>query len=344
MRRVRARARSERIPLSASIALTHGCNLRCVHCYARTSADVRQDMPTAFWLTLLDQLAEAGCLFLLITGGEPFTRADFPEIYRHARECGMVVTVFTNATLVDDAAIALFREMPPRIVDVSVYGMSRETYRRVTGDAGSFDRAWSGVRRLHENGIRVALKTVLMTHTRHEIEAMESAAKELGVKFRLDGAVFPRFDGDREPLALRLPAEEVAKIEFSDPSRAAAWADFYRRFGGHVMKAGDPLYPCSAGMTHAHIGPTGALSPCVMVTPVACSLLDHTFSDAWTWIAHRLAERRIAEESSCIGCEMNILCGYCPGFSALESGSEDRVCGYQCEIGAARLKSLRQAS
>jgi hypothetical protein len=40
---------------------------------------------------LLDELAEAGCLWILYTGGEIFARADFLEIYgAEVHACGLV--------------------------------------------------------------------------------------------------------------------------------------------------------------------------------------------------------------------------------------------------------------
>lgn len=343
MRRLRTRARAQRIPISASIALTHRCNLRCAHCYARGDSDGGQERTTGFWLGLLDQLADAGCLFLLITGGEPLARPDFAEIYRHARDRGMIVSVFTNGTLVNDAVVALFRDRPPRVVDITLYGLSEETYQRVTGAKGVFERVWAGVQRLAAAGISLGLKTVLMTHTRSELEAMEAAARQLGARFRLDGALFPRFDGDRAPLDLRLPAEDVAAIEFSSASRASSWAAFHRRAGGHRMQAGDPLYICSAGMTHAHIDPAGALHPCVMVRRVAQPLDRVAFPAAWEALGAQMTERRLPQKSPCIDCGKAVLCGYCPGFSELETGAEDRVSEYQCKLGEARLAQLRRA-
>ena len=48
------------------------------------------------------EIKEAGCLYLLLTGGEPLLREDFPEIYTFAKHNGFLVTVFTNGTLLTD--------------------------------------------------------------------------------------------------------------------------------------------------------------------------------------------------------------------------------------------------
>ena len=93
-----------RVPYYGGFELTNRCNLRCVHCYigpARYSSDSeRNEMKKEKILALLDELRDAGCLHFLITGGEPLLRADFRDIYEHAKRIGMIVTVFTNGTLI----------------------------------------------------------------------------------------------------------------------------------------------------------------------------------------------------------------------------------------------------
>ena len=58
-------------------------------------------------------MAEAGCLSLLLTGGEVLVRRDFPEIYLHALARGLRVTVFTNGTMVTDEIADLFDRNRP---------------------------------------------------------------------------------------------------------------------------------------------------------------------------------------------------------------------------------------
>jgi MoaA/NifB/PqqE/SkfB family radical SAM enzyme len=163
----RTRAYADRIPISATLELTSRCNLRCRHCYLGNQEEQHskrsQERDTAAVLASLDEWAAAGCLYLLITGGDPMMRKDFAQVYRHARELGMLVTVFCDGILVTPAIIELFKELPPRKVEVSIYGSTPETYETVTRVPGSHANAWRGIRRLHDNGIRIGLKTVLMS-------------------------------------------------------------------------------------------------------------------------------------------------------------------------------------
>ena len=105
-----ARSARLRVPLSGSLDLTHHCNLRCLHCYIGDhSGDMLvTEMDTGRILSLLDEMCDAGCLYLLLTGGEPLLREDFPEIHRYAKEKGFLITVFTNGTLISDKIVKLW--------------------------------------------------------------------------------------------------------------------------------------------------------------------------------------------------------------------------------------------
>jgi len=109
------RARRERIPLMGGIELTSRCNLRCVHCYCGDKRDsaAGDGLSTTRTLRLLDELADAGCMFLIFTGGDPLLRDDFRRIYRHARAAGTIVSVYTNGSLVTPEIEQAFRDMPP---------------------------------------------------------------------------------------------------------------------------------------------------------------------------------------------------------------------------------------
>jgi len=129
-----------RIPLSGSLELTRHCNLSCIHCYATDSSgdilpgDSRQrEMETTKILSVIDEICEAGCLYLLITGGEPLLRKDFPEIYRYAKRKGLVITVFSNGILIKEEIIELFKVLPPHVVEISLYGATAETYEKSPG-------------------------------------------------------------------------------------------------------------------------------------------------------------------------------------------------------------------
>ena len=333
-----------RVPFSGSLELTRRCNLGCVHCYDRAEAGEDPsslELSAERWKELIGEIKEAGCLYLLLTGGEPLLRQDFPEIYAHAKRNGFLVTVFTNGTLVSDRISELFRELPPRLVEISLYGASAETHDRITGIPGSFQQARQGIAKLSEQEIPVGLKSMLMTLNASEMPAIEGLARDLGLKFRLDAALFPTFDGDRSPLDLRVPPRQAVEQEFSDPGRAQEAREFFARYRG--VRAGNSVYTCGAGMTTFHVDAQGYLHPCVMANRRRYSL-EAGFPRAWDGSISRIREDVTVSASECRDCEKKLLCGYCPGLFELENGHEQSPSEYLCSLGKLRYEYITQGS
>ena len=131
----------ERIPICGSVEVTARCNLRCAHCFINLPANDRraqaQELAGSEWRAFLDQIVDAGCLWLLLTGGEPFLRPDFLDIYTHAKKNGLLITLFTNGTLITEREADHLAEWRPFAIEITLYGRTQETYERVTGVPGS---------------------------------------------------------------------------------------------------------------------------------------------------------------------------------------------------------------
>ncbi|MEW5736901.1 MAG: radical SAM protein [Thermodesulfobacteriota bacterium] len=332
---------SLRVPLSGSLELTRRCNLRCVHCYHGSQADVARDASQELgreqWEAILEQAVREGCLFLLLTGGEPLLRKDFPDIYRRARELGIIVTVFTNATRVTDPVVSLFRELPPFAVEVSLYGAKAGTHDRITGVRGSFSKARKGMEKLLDAGVCVQMKTVVLSLNCDEISALEKMAEGMGVRFRLDAAVFPSLSGDPGPCAFRVHPEDAVKIEFANARRARQWADYHAKAA--CFKDGEKLYECGAGLGSFHVDFRGRLTPCLMVQSFNYDLGSGTFADGWKQLRN-IRDVPAPGSFVCNTCRTRPYCDCCPAFFALENGAETRPSEFLCRMGQARVREI----
>jgi radical SAM protein with 4Fe4S-binding SPASM domain len=336
------KALAQRVPISGGIALTHRCNLRCVHCYLGDQTKLwrerKSELSTAQWRALIDEFTAAGCLFLLITGGEPLLRQDFAEVYGHARRNGLVLTVFTNGTLIADRHLRLFEDLPPHAVEITLYGATAETYEKITGIHGSFERCMVGIRKLLSSGIRLTLKTVLMTLNQSEFYQMQRIADDLGVKFYCDAAIFPKVNGDTLPLELRVNAEQAVAMEFSQEETYRQWFNFYQR--RREVSISDTLYMCGAGMGMFHIDASGRLAPCIMIKDVTCDIASGGFGAAWNEVMPGIRKKLVPSDFTCRGCDKVVLCGYCPSFFLLENGDATKPSGYLCALGQGRLQAI----
>ena len=336
-------AAADEFPVAGSLELTLGCNLWCRHCYIRYPGAADGEMSTAQACAVLDWLAGQGVLFLLLTGGEIFARPDFREIYLHAKRRGLVLTLYTNATRVDDDLAAFLADWPPRRIEITVYGHTAATFERVTGVPGSFAAFRAGLDRLLARGLPVHLKMMVMRSNQHEFEAVRRWAEaELRLPFRWDGVINPRLDGHRGVLRERLEPEAVARLQAEGGLDRPHWEKL-RALAADAPAEG-PLFRCGAGVRTFHVDPQGRLHPCMMWRSTPYDLLAAPSAPAW----HRhLAGLRSAERpagSACGTCAESLACGNCAAASALEAERPGQSVPYFCAIKTARERLFRFAA
>ncbi len=333
----------KRYPLAAEFEITERCNLGCVHCFinqpAGSHVQLERELGTEQIKEILDQIADAGCLHLLLTGGEPLLRRDFAEIYLHARHKGMLVMLFTNATLVTPAVIETLKQAPPILVEISLYGASRETYEAVTRVPGSWERFNHGLRLLLESGLPLALKSVILQKNKYELPMMQKFAADRGLRYRYDGSIFPRLDGSDAPYWDRLDIEEMLELDRSDPERMHAWVLNYELSQKLQLRSEKYVYSCGAGRRSFHIDSRGRLAMCMMARKPSYSILEMGFLKAWEELGKEVQlERTLAVP--CLDCSASGICIQCPGWSQLVHGDNESVVGFICKLNKARERQI----
>ena len=219
---VKQRIGGRRVPLAGTIELTRRCNNHCRHCYNNLPASdphtLADELRADELIRILDEAAAAGCVWLLLTGGEIFLRPDFKEISSHAKQNGLLVTLFTNGTLITPELADFLATQRPFSIEITLYGATRKTYERVTGNPGSFGQCLRGIGHLRDLALPLKLKATLSTLNRHEIEAMKQFAEnDLGLPFRFDALLNARWDRSTGPLDVRLSPEAVVPLDSGRP-------------------------------------------------------------------------------------------------------------------------------
>lgn len=338
-------ARQRRL-LRASIEVTHRCNNVCTHCYLDPAGVVPPPDPSReFLIELMDALVAEECLWLTLTGGEPTLREDFAELYMHAKRRGLLVTIYTNGRLITEELADLLAKYPPRLISLSLYGATADTYDAVSRIPGSFDEAMVGIRRLHARGIPTHLKSMAMRSTVAELPAMQALARELGWAFFFDPCVFPTMYGGKHVLAERLSPEEIVALEASMPERAAAWRE--RCQGDGLEPLGDRLLRCSAGQHTVVIGPWGDVRLCVSDRAHYWSLDPQDMRGSLHRIFYEEFPKAIARRADrpyvCGECELGHLCSVCAPLRALETGDELEPCLHSCRLAQLRGEAFGAA-
>jgi radical SAM protein with 4Fe4S-binding SPASM domain len=332
------------MPMEGTIEVTHRCPLTCAHCYnnlpmSDTDAKTRE-LTRDEHFRIADELAEAGCLRLLYTGGEILARRDFLEIYSHARQNGMLITLFTNGTLITPRVADYLAEQRPYSIEITLYGHTRETYEGLTGIPGSFDKCRRGVDLLLERKLPLRLKTVAVSMNCHEVWDMQRYAEDLGVDFKFDAMMNPRIDCSQSPLAVRLTPEEVVAFDIQDSKRMDEWKIFADRHATNPPEKHDDLYSCGGGVTSFAIDPYGAMSICVLSKVDKFDLRTGSVREAWDGFLQGVRQKKVTRPTKCTSCELKDMCGMCPATAELENGDPEAPVDFLCRVAHLRAYSF----
>jgi radical SAM protein with 4Fe4S-binding SPASM domain len=336
--RERAGLDRNRVPIEGTVETTYRCNLNCVHCYVNEPAGSVEEREKELSLErlkqLVDEIVAEGTLFVLFTGGEVLLRPDFPELYLYARSKGLLVTIFTNGTLVTDRIADLFADAPPDKVEISLYGMTKETYDRVTRVPGSFEKCIAGIKRLVDRRVPLTLKTMALSWNHHEISEMEEYAKSLGLVFRFDSSLNPRVDcGANRNSELQLDPERALQLDLGSPERMEGFREFCERFTRPDGEYGaDRVYTCGAGQSSFTVDPHGRLQMCQLSRKSFHDLKRGSFASGWHELFPMLRARTWQKNEVCRKCSLMALCGSCPGAAEMETGDIEGVVPAFCEL------------
>jgi radical SAM protein with 4Fe4S-binding SPASM domain len=336
---------NQHIPISGSFEVTLRCNLRCQHCYIpperRASKNERElDLPEI--QRILDEVTDEGCLWLLLTGGEPLLRRDFLDIYSYARRKGLILTLFMNGTLLTPRIADTLAEWRPFNIEITLYGATQETYERVTGIPGSYTRCRRGINLLLERKLPLKLKTMLMTLNRHELDQMKSFASSLGVEFRFDPILHSAIDSSNRPTFLRLTPEEIIEVEKVDSIRITHWPNSFRE-KLKVKITNRDLFLCGAGRNSYHIDAAGRISMCISNRNPSYDLRIGSFKEGWRVFLPQETSRQFSDRYVCAGCSLRSICAHCPAHGEIEHQDAEARVEYLCQLTKLRYETFRKA-
>ena len=256
----------QRIPIHAQVELTYRCPLRCEHCYLQSEKPNKgRELTTRQMCDFLDQWAELGGLFLLLTGGEVFLRKDFKDIFNHARRLRLAVSLLTTGygQSVSDWLYLIERGLDQ--VQISLYGPDASIHDAFTGVVGSFDYAWNALLLLKRHGVQVRAAIGVNRGNFAFVQALTNRLEGEGIRFNFNTDMLPLRDGQRVFRVMPLEKTEFEELVRMYPDH---WAHGHMK--GKTLD--DP--PCNAARAMLALDPYGRLSPCLMWREFAGSIVD----------------------------------------------------------------------
>lgn len=352
-RMLMARARRTHTPANGSIELLPLCNMSCNMCYVRMTREEMERkgrLRTAEeWLDIGRQMKKAGVLFLLLTGGEPFLYPDFRNLYLGLREMGMILTINTNGTLIDEDWAEFFGKYKPRRVNITLYGTDEETYTSLCHYPGGYEKTMRGISLLRKRGVDVKVGASLARGNREDLDRILDLGEEQGVPVRVDTYMMPAVRERSLPYNLqsRLDPEEAAKARIHALKREMGPDLFCQYVKQSVEKADHPepaeqkpgQMACMAGSCSFTINWQGEMRPCVVLTEPAISVFEVGFEAAWNYMVEETG--KILLNATCSTCHLRHLCRTCAASALLEEGGYDRVPEYMCRYAEESLRILK---
>ena len=336
------------VPLSGTFELTPLCNMDCKMCYVKLTAcqqsKIRPLATASAWLSLAKKLKKEGMLYLLLTGGEPFLHPEFREIMQGLHEMGLLITINSNGTLIDEETVEWLKKYPPVRINITLYGKNNETYNRLCGNNKGFSQTEKAIKLLKQAGIPVKLNCSVTPHNACDLEAISDFAKQNELALQVATYMFPpaRRDSTMTGKNDRFPPEKAAFY--------TAYSEYLTLGKERFLKMGDNLIMpdgsdddcasigegvgCRAGKCSFWVTWEGYLTPCGMFPcDKENNVFEKEFNICWQSVREKTAQIRLPKE--CANCSLKQNCRACAAMVITESGCFEDVPIYRCKMSKA---------
>ena len=340
-----------RVPLSSAFELTPLCNMKWKMCYVTLNKQecdkIGRHRTVEEWLNIAQQAKDRGTLYLLLTGGEPFVYKDFKKLYLELFKMGFIISINSNATLIDEETVKWLKEYPPQRINITLYGSSNEVYENLCNNPKGFDQVTKAIDLLKEANINIKLNYTLTPYNSDDLEFAYKFAEEKDLILQASTYMFPPVRKDKSKVGQndRYSPEEAAKFYVESDLLFFEKEKFVKR--AEMMKDGLLKISCSdlnsdcevekgrkvnckAGKSLFWITWDGRMLPCGMInTPVAYPFRDGV-DTAWKQIVDEVEKLYLPKE--CENCKIRSACGSCGAIAYTETGRTDGKPEYMCKM------------
>ncbi len=334
--------------------ITRRCPLACRHCRAGARNTAYEDeLSTAECLCVVDSLIAHGSKPLLIlTGGEPLSRADVWTLAQRASAGGLRVVMAPCGVSVDDEAIRHMHESGVKAISLSVDGATPEKHDDFRGVTGSFAANLRAMECARRGGIPFQVNMTVSSVNVDELDAVRELALREGAS-QLDlfflvpvgrGSALKPFalSAERSELALEWAVRMNAAGPLRIKTTCAPQVVRVRlgKLGSSGTGSRSPAAPvsqggCMAGRGFVFISHTGILQPCGFCDVPAGDLRQHGFDFGAAYrnsTVFRHLRNTDGYGGKCGLCEFRNVCGGCRARALAATGdylAEEPTCTYQ---------------
>lgn len=296
------------------------------------------------WYEVAKEAKDQGMFYLLLTGGEPFLVKGFKEFYLKLYQLGLVISINSNATLINEETVSWLKLYPPERINITVYGGSNETYARMCHNPFGFDQMKQGVSLLKEAGINIKFNITLTPDNADDLEEIIKFCKEMAYPVQFSSYMFPRLRNEKDEVGnneARFTTEQAAQYyldfldyyygkEEADKKRADMIKDGYSLECDCDVDVPGSESQCSAGRCAWWLAYDGKLSACGMFMNGNVNVFEEGFTKAWQDITQQTPKMRLSK--TCQECKNKAFCHPCAAISYTETGKFEGIPAYRCEM------------
>lgn len=347
------RALESRTPVSGTFELLPACNMRCRMCYIQHTPRREELKPAEFWTELFERAIAEGLLYPLLTGGEPFLYPEIEPLYERIAVMPVHLCINTNATLLDRNRVAWLAKKPPRMINISLYGASDETYARLCGNPNGFTQVMRAFKLLNEYGIPFRVHSVMVPENAEDYTKIIEICNSIRAPLTMANYMFPSIRKDNGNAAAedRFAPEALAdsSLRYMKDHFKGKEQEYARQIALYCAAFNRPeIYSlhgnngvaCKGGRCTFWVDWRGRLSACGIHNQPAIDLSTMPFAQAWKQVVAQTDNVRISEK--CKTCRYRCICLVCPAAAFCETGAMDGTPEYLCAFCEAYAKRLRE--
>lgn len=337
------------LPAYVGFELTPYCNLSCRMCNVKEHAPGLPVLDATAWIDIARQAAELGTLVAQITGGEPMVHPEFKKIYSGFKKCGLVVTMNSNGTQIDERMADFLAEDMPRRMNISLYGPNREVYEQLCGNPLAFDQTIRGIELLMERNIPVKINLTPNTINYPYLDEILNICKSYNLAVGMTTYMFePLRRCGAEKQRYRLNAQQMAVAtekwdrymygEEQMKLRAKFCTLALERFDESRKTEGLVPLRCRAATSSAWVCWDGKMNPCVDMIEPRADIRELGFAGAWEKVKEYGQTIRVP--AKCSTCSLRMFCLNCGAISFHENGTFEEEPKIMCDATEAYARNL----
>ncbi|WP_327353584.1 TIGR04053 family radical SAM/SPASM domain-containing protein [Streptomyces sp. NBC_01304] len=163
---------------------TRACPLACLHCRAEAQlARDPEELDGADARRVMDQIAAFGkpSPLFVITGGDPFQRADLTELIEYGTSLGLRIAVSPSGTpTLTRSNLTAVRDAGAVALSLSLDGSTAERHDSFRGVQGVYDWTLDGWRTARELGLKVQINTTVTRYSLPDLADIAAVVKREG--------------------------------------------------------------------------------------------------------------------------------------------------------------------